>query len=326
MNTTGCFKCCVYIVSRTVFLFYAILNSCPRAGTFFIHRQVLGRHIRNQRILYIIIFIGTPAVILTCGFPAGRNVLAVFCRDAQAGVFPPLSFTIPIERNRKRPAAEINILDRAAVRGDFHISRRFGAVELKPGRFQALRHAATGQGRAVWDIVAHSAGLFVRIEVVVTARQVLAPVYDLVGRLRGVRPLRRHRRGGGRHRFGNRIPPGERIAHLRGVSRSRHRSAVFQHLRLNIAAAVGVPREQVAVAVVFYFHDRFAAGRHLHLGDGQSRKALHRFRLCGGVQARGALQRFTQRFVFRISGAFHVLEQVLYRVIPGGAAVSNNDR
>ena len=36
--------------------------------------------------------------------------------------------------------------------------------------------------------------------------------------------------------------------------------------------------------------------------------------------------RFTQRFVFRISGAFHVLEQVLYRVIPGGAAVSNNDR
>ena len=293
MNTTGCFKCCVYIVSRTVYLFYAILNSCPRAGTFFIHRQVLGRHIRNQRILYIIIFIGTPAVILTCGFPAGRNVLAVFCRDAQAGVFPPLFFTIPIERNRKRPAAEINILDRAAVCGDFHISRRFGAVEFKPGRFQALRHAATGQGRAVWDIAAHSAGRFVRIEVVVTARQVLAPVYDLVGRLRGVRPLRRHRRGGGRHRFGNKIPPSERIAHLRGVSRSRHRSVVFQHLRLNIAAAVGVPREQVAVAVVFYFHDRFAAGRHLHLGDGQSRKALHRFRLCGGVQARGALQRFT---------------------------------
>ena len=332
-NAAARIKSCVDVVTRPRHLLNPIFDLLSRAGTFFIHRQVLGRHIRNQRILYIIIFIGTPAVILTCSFPAGRNILAVLRRDAQAGILDPFVLkirpsnpTLPIERNRKRLAAEINILDRAAVCGDFHISRRFGAVELKPGRFQALRHTAGGQGRAVWDIAAHSAGRFVRIEVVVTARQVLAPVYDLVGRLRGVRPLRRHRRGGGRHRFGNKIPPGERIAHLRGVSRSRHRSAVFQHLRLNIAAAVGVPREQVAVAVVFYFHDRFAAGRHLHLGDGQSRKALHRFRLCGGVQARGALQRFTQRFVFRISGAFHVLEQVLYRVIPGGAAVSNNDR
>ena len=221
----------------------------------------------------------------------------------------------------------IYVYNGRTVRGNRDI--RILAAESEPLITLALRrNCFTDRAclRIRFLIVVPARNLRFYIRVGIGIGNFFLPIHNRVAGRTRIFPLRRHRRGGSRHRFGNRIPPGECIAHLRGVSRSRHRSAVFQHLRLNIAAAVGVPREQVAVAVVFYFHDRFAAGRHLHLGDGQSRKALHRFRLCGGVQARGALQRFTQRFVFRISGAFHVLEQVLYRVIPGGAAVSNNDR